>query len=139
MAYAQASFVLLAAELCVLKLALGADVASTSSSRLDGNHPYVPLKRTCPAGCETVGNCNAETGLCECPWGYSGERKSCICFSRCIHCKLFLASVNGIPVAVDANQVTAWCAYVYMYMYMYALCNQRLHLKVRSFCKHTTP
>ncbi|KAG2492559.1 hypothetical protein HYH03_009221 [Edaphochlamys debaryana] len=27
----------------------------------------------CPAGCSTRGNCNYETGRCECPWGWSGD------------------------------------------------------------------
>lgn len=29
--------------------------------------------RACPAGCEEWGNCNQETGVCDCPFGYTGE------------------------------------------------------------------
>ncbi|KAG2453114.1 hypothetical protein HYH02_002445 [Chlamydomonas schloesseri] len=28
--------------------------------------------KTCPEGCTRGGNCNAETGLCECPFGWTG-------------------------------------------------------------------
>lgn len=30
------------------------------------------LLKKCPAGCEARGNCNAEEGRCECPFGYIG-------------------------------------------------------------------
>ncbi|GFR44305.1 hypothetical protein Agub_g5517 [Astrephomene gubernaculifera] len=38
--------------------------------RLD--HLFVPLNRSCHPDCTKRGNCNAEEGRCECPFGYTG-------------------------------------------------------------------
>ena len=35
-------------------------------------HAWREVKRPCPAGCEALGNCNAEFGTCECPFGRTG-------------------------------------------------------------------
>lgn len=44
-----------------------ADVTSQASAR------YKQLNRTCEPGCYARGNCNAETGGCDCPFGFRGE------------------------------------------------------------------
>ncbi|KXZ42907.1 hypothetical protein GPECTOR_112g277 [Gonium pectorale] len=51
---------------------------------------------SCPAGCTERGNCNAETGRCECPWGYGGScgnlwPKNCECYMLCQ--KMYCGSV----------------------------------------------
>lgn len=35
--------------------------------------PAIVVNNSCPAGCSANGNCNGETGLCECPFGFGGE------------------------------------------------------------------
>ncbi|GIL78577.1 hypothetical protein Vretimale_6191 [Volvox reticuliferus] len=35
-------------------------------------HLFVPLTRSCHPDCTKRGNCNAEEGRCECPFGYTG-------------------------------------------------------------------
>lgn len=32
--------------------------------------------KACAKGCERHGNCNGETGECECPFGFGGEREA---------------------------------------------------------------
>lgn len=34
---------------------------------------FLEALKDCPAGCEQWGNCNRETGTCECPWGRTGS------------------------------------------------------------------
>lgn len=51
--------------------AANAQAVNLSSSH--GTDLYIPLRKACPAGCEQRGNCNIETGRCECAWGYIGE------------------------------------------------------------------
>ncbi|PNH02014.1 hypothetical protein TSOC_012044 [Tetrabaena socialis] len=39
---------------------------------LAGPLAAVPLTRSCPPGCTDHGNCDAETGTCECMFGFGG-------------------------------------------------------------------
>ncbi len=39
--------------------------------------------KPCPAGCEARGNCNAEEGRCECPFGWTGPACEVAKFPAC--------------------------------------------------------
>ncbi|GIL47983.1 hypothetical protein Vafri_4706 [Volvox africanus] len=39
---------------------------------LSANEAVLQVKKECAPGCTNRGNCNFETGQCECPWGYAG-------------------------------------------------------------------
>lgn len=45
-----------------------------ASEELGLAHLYVQVNKTCDAECTRYGNCNAELGTCECPFGYTGRR-----------------------------------------------------------------
>ncbi|GLC68059.1 hypothetical protein PLESTF_000640400 [Pleodorina starrii] len=51
----------LVALMLALDLALGAEEA------------VIHQRKECASGCNDRGNCNFETGQCECPWGYTGS------------------------------------------------------------------
>ena len=48
--------------------------AATPPIRFNGTeiNRFIPFERDCAAGCEELGNCNKELGLCECPWARRG-------------------------------------------------------------------
>lgn len=45
-----------------------------ASEELGLAHLYVQVNKTCDAECTRYGNCNAELGTCECPFGYTGPK-----------------------------------------------------------------
>jgi hypothetical protein len=47
-------------------------VAAHSAAAGEDQPAVVQRNRECPKGCIDRGNCNAERGVCECPWGYDG-------------------------------------------------------------------
>lgn len=59
-------------------LALALALLAGRSAALDVDAPgnsstvFVPLAKACHPDCSSRGNCNFESGACECPWGHTG-------------------------------------------------------------------
>ena len=76
-----------------------------STTRAAAATPDSPGGRGCTAACNIVGNCNADTGVCDCP---AGQPASTLCDSRqsfigdclCSHCTfaLILLSMASAPI-----------------------------------------
>ncbi len=57
-----------------LLLATATPNSTTEHAHVDGlSYLYTTISQTCDPACLERGNCNAEEGRCECPWGYGGE------------------------------------------------------------------
>lgn len=80
-----------------------------TAGQVAGSSHFKESLRACAPGCETAGNCNGETGTCECPFGLTGARLRAAAQLLCIYahcpCPMQSALLSSALVSTPCKQI----------------------------------